>query len=112
MDAIDSVPGKLALVQLAILRGVPIVSCMGAGNRLDPMGFHVIDIYETENCPLARTMRHALRKLGVPALPVVCSGEPSHAAPGQRSIGSLAPVTAAAGLCAAGYVLSLFIKEA
>lgn len=111
IDAIDSVTGKLALILYANEHGIPIVSCMGAGNRLDPMGFHVIDIYETQNCPLARVMRRELRKRGVSALPVVCSAEPSHAAPGQRVIGSLAPVTAAAGLCAAGYALSQLIKE-
>lgn len=105
VDAIDSLPGKLALVQLASARGVPALSCMGAGNRLEPMGFRVIDIFETQNCPLARAMRRELRKRGVPALPVVCSAELPHTAPMQETIGSLAPVTAAAGLCAAGYVI-------
>lgn len=105
IDAIDSLSGKLALVEYAYAHGVPIVSCMGAGNRLDPSAFHVTDIYETENDPLARRMRHELRKRGIPALPVVCSKELSHAAPGQRVIGSFAPATASAGLCAAGYAL-------
>ena len=105
VDAIDMMSGKLALVMLAQSRGTPILSCMGAGNRLDPGAFTVCDIFETEGCPLARRMRHELRAAGVNALPVVFSREAAHTAPGQRVIGSLAPVTAAAGLCAAGYVL-------
>ena len=105
VDAIDSLPGKLALVQLAQRRGTPVVSCMGAGNRFDPAAFFVTDIYETSDCPLARKMRAELRKLGVSALPVVFSREHAVRAPGQTAIGSLAPVTAAAGLCLAGYVI-------
>ena len=105
VDAIDSLLGKVALIEYAYARGIRVISCMGAGNRLDPAGFRVLDVYETANDPLARNLRHELRKRAIPALPVVCSRELSHAAPGQRVIGSLAPVTAAAGLCAAGYVL-------
>lgn len=105
VDAIDSLPGKVALAELALRRATPIVSCMGAGNRFDPAQFCVIDLYETSDCPLARKLRHELRKRGVAALPVVCSRERAHTSPGQTAIGSLAPVTGAAGLCAAGYVI-------
>ncbi len=111
IDAIDSVSGKLALIAFANTHGIPVVSCMGAGNRLDPMGFHIVDIYETQNCPLARVMRHELRKRGIASLSVVSSEETAHAAPGQRIIGSIAPVTAAAGLCAAGYVLRTLMQS-
>ena len=57
VDAIDTVTGKLALVQAAQAAGTPIVSCMGAGNKLDPTAFRVADIWETSVCPLARVMR-------------------------------------------------------
>ena len=110
VDAIDSLSGKLAIVAFARAHGVPSVSCMGAGNRLDASRFSVRDVYETAGDPLARRMRAALRKMGVPALPVVCSDEPPHTKPGQTVIGSLAPVTAAAGLVAASYVLNQLMQ--
>lgn len=111
VDAIDSAAGKLALACYARDHGIPMVSCMGAGNRLDPTAFHVIDIYRTQNDPLARKMRHELRKAGIESLPVVCSTELSHARPGQTVIGSFAPVTAAAGLTAAGYSLRFLVES-
>ena len=77
VDAIDTVAGKLALVQQADRAGVPIISCMGAGNKLDPTAFEVADIYETSVCPLARVMRHELRKRGIRKLKVVYSKEPA-----------------------------------
>jgi tRNA A37 threonylcarbamoyladenosine dehydratase len=110
VDAIDTLSGKLALVSLALERGVPIVCSMGAGNRLDPSRFSVKDIYETSGDPLARRMRQELRKRGVKALPVVVSDEPPHVEKGQTCIGSLAPVTASAGLCLAGYVIRQLMK--
>ena len=75
VDAIDTVTGKLALVQNAHDAGTPIISCMGAGNKLDPTRFRVADIYKTSGCPLARVMRTALRKRGVKHLKVVYSDE-------------------------------------
>ncbi len=105
VDAIDSLDGKLALILFAKEHKIPIVSCMGAGNRLDPMAFGVRDVFETTNCPLARKLRHTLRKNGVESLFVVSSTEIARTLPGQRTIGSLAPVTAAAGLCCAGFVI-------
>ena len=75
VDAIDTVTGKLALVQNAHDAGTPIISCMGAGNKLDPSRFRVADIYKTQGCPLARIMRTALRKRGVKKLKVVYSDE-------------------------------------
>lgn len=75
VDAIDTVSGKIALVLEAQAAGTPIISCMGAGNKIDPSAFRVADIYETSVCPLARVMRRELRKRGVSALKVVYSEE-------------------------------------
>lgn len=77
VDAIDTVTGKLELVMQAERAGVPIISCMGAGNKMDPTAFEVADIYETSICPLARVMRQELRKRGVKGLKVVYSKEPA-----------------------------------
>lgn len=76
VDAIDTVTGKLALVEQAQRAGVPIISSMGAGNKVDPTAFEVADIYETSVCPLARVMRQQLRKRGISRLKVVYSKEP------------------------------------
>jgi len=75
VDAIDTVSAKLALIEHANKIGVPIISSMGAGNKLDPTRLEVADIYETSVCPLARVMRRELRKRGIPALKVVYSKE-------------------------------------
>ena len=76
VDAIDTVTGKLALVEQAYRAGTPIISSMGAGNKMDPSAFEVADIYETSVCPLARVMRRELKKRGVKHLKVVYSKEP------------------------------------
>jgi len=75
VDAIDTVAGKVGLVMAAKERAIPIVSSMGAGNKLDPTKFEVADIYETSVCPLARVMRRELRSRGVEDLKVVYSTE-------------------------------------
>ncbi|MCD7750043.1 MAG: tRNA threonylcarbamoyladenosine dehydratase [Oscillospiraceae bacterium] len=75
VDAIDTVSGKIALAECAQRAGTPIISSMGAGNKVDPTAFQVADIYETSVCPLARVMRHELRKRGVKHLKVVYSRE-------------------------------------
>ena len=75
VDAIDTVTGKLSLVKKAKAANVPIISSMGAGNKLDPTAFEVADIYKTSVCPLAKTMRRELRKLGIDSLKVVYSKE-------------------------------------
>lgn len=77
VDAIDTVSGKLALVEQAYAAGVPIISSMGAGNKMDASAFEVADIYQTSVCPLARVMRRELKKRGIPALKVVYSKEPA-----------------------------------
>lgn len=75
VDAIDTVTGKIGLVMQAKEAGTPIISSMGAGNKLDPTGFKVADIYETSVCPLARVMRKELKSRGVEKLKVVYSQE-------------------------------------
>ncbi len=75
VDAIDTVSGKLMLVEQAAAAGVPIISSMGAGNKVDPTAFEVADIYETSVCPLARVMRRELKKRGIRTLKVVYSKE-------------------------------------
>jgi len=76
IDAVDMVSAKLDLVERCTAAGIPIISSMGAGNKLDPTRFEVADIYSTSVCPLARVMRHELRKRGIRALKVVYSKEP------------------------------------
>ena len=76
VDAIDTITGKLELVMQAHKAGTPIICSMGAGNKLDPTAFRVVDIYKTSVDPLARVMRHELRKRGIKKLKVVYSEEP------------------------------------
>lgn len=115
VDAIDTVTGKLALVQQAWASGTPIISCMGTGNKLDPTAFEVADISKTSVCPLARVMRKELGKRGIRHLKVVYSREEAMtprgweeeaAALGKRQIpGSLSFVPGVAGLILAGEVI-------
>ena len=112
VDAIDTVAGKLQLIEAARAAGTPIISCMGAGNKLDPTAFRVADIAETSVCPLARVMRRELKKRGIDHVKVVYSTEPALSpAPtdeptGRRATpGSTAFVPAVAGLVLAGEVI-------
>ena len=133
VDAIDTVAGKLALIEAAREAGVPIICSMGAGNKLDPSAFQVADIYETSVCPLAKVMRRECRRRGIESLKVVYSREeplkpagaqpaalkPAGAQPeaeqaaadrretpqGKRTPGSTAFVPAVAGLIIAGEVV-------
>ncbi len=75
VDAIDTVSSKLILIEQAKQANVPIISCMGAGNKLDPTRFEVADIYQTSVCPLAKVMRRELRVRGISSLKVVYSRE-------------------------------------
>ena len=77
VDAIDTVSGKIQLVLAAEAARVPIISCMGAGNKLDPTAFRVADVYKTSVCPLARVMRRELKKRHIRHLKVVYSEEPA-----------------------------------
>ena len=75
VDAIDTVSGKIEIIMKAKEKNIPVISCMGAGNKLDPTAFVVTDIYKTSVCPLARVMRQQMKKRGVKALKVVYSTE-------------------------------------
>lgn len=75
VDAIDTVAGKIGLIEAANTANTPIISAMGAGNKLDPTAFEVTDIYKTSVCPLAHVMRKELKKRGIKHLKVVCSKE-------------------------------------
>ena len=115
VDCIDTVTGKLALVERAMAAGTPIICCMGTGNKLDASAFQVADISKTSMCPLARIMRKELGKRGIKHLKVVYSQEEAltptgweeeAAALGKRQIpGSVAFVPGAAGLILAGEVI-------
>lgn len=115
VDAIDTVTGKLALVERANASGTPIICCMGTGNKLDASAFEVSDISKTTMCPLARVMRKELGKRGIRHLKVVYSKEEAltptgweeeAAALGKRQIpGSVAFVPGTAGLILAGEVI-------
>lgn len=115
VDAIDTVTGKLQLVERAHAAGTPIICCMGTGNKLDASAFEVTDISKTSMCPLARVMRRELGKRGIRHLKVVYSREEAltpvgweeeAAALGKRQIpGSVAFVPGTAGLILAGEVI-------
>ena len=115
VDAIDTVTGKLCLVERAIEAGIPIISCMGAGNKMDGTAFQVADISKTSVCPLARIMRKELKKRGINHLKVVFStedaikphgAEEEAAAIGKRQIpGSTSYIPGIAGLLLAGEVI-------
>lgn len=110
VDAIDTVTGKLAIIEAATEAGVSVISSMGAGNKLDPAAFTVADIYETSVCPLAKVMRRECRKRNIPSLKVVYSKEeprtPLENVQDERIPGSTAFVPAAAGLILAGAVIN------
>jgi len=75
IDAIDTVSGKLQIIESAKAADIPVISSMGAGNKLDATAFRVADIYETKVCPLAKVMRYELRKRGIKDVKVVYSEE-------------------------------------
>ena len=112
VDAIDTVTGKIELVLQGQKEATPVISSMGAGNKLDPTMFQVADIYDTSVCPLAKVMRKELKKRNVPALKVVYSKEKAMepavriSEDGKRQIpGSTAFVPSVAGLIIAGEVI-------
>ena len=119
VDAVDTVTAKIELVMQAQKAGVPIISSMGAGNKLDPSKFEVTDIYKTSVCPLARVMRRELKKRDVKHLKVVYSTEKAlepkfdlSEKEGRRAEpGSVAFVPSAAGLIAAGEVINDLIRN-
>lgn len=118
VDAVDTVTAKIELVLKSQEAGTPIISSMGAGNKLDPSRFEVADIYQTSVCPLARVMRRELKKRGVKKLKVVYSREEAMTPLIQMSDeskrmipGSIAFVPSVAGLLIAGEVIKDLVKE-
>lgn len=115
VDAVDTVTAKIELIMQAKKAGVPVISSMGAGNKLDATKFEVTDIYRTSVCPLAKVMRRELRKRGIEALKVVYSTEeamkpcalPEEDKQGgkRQTPGSVAFVPSVAGLIVAGEVV-------
>lgn len=111
VDAIDSVKSKVLLAVKCNAVGVPLIACMGTGNKLDPMAFKVADIGSTRVCPLARVMRRELKKHGVERLKVVYSEEePKRAESGVTVVGSVSFVPPAAGLLLASQVIKDLLK--
>lgn len=120
VDAVDTVTAKLTLIEAANAANVKIISSMGAGNKTDPTKFEVADIFKTSVCPLARVMRHELKKRGIKKLTVVYSTEQpaepadTHEKPenGRRAVpGSCAFVPSVAGLIIAGKVINDSLSE-
>ena len=122
VDAIDTVKSKIDLIVEADRRGIPIISSMGAGNKLNPAQLEVSDIYKTSVCPLARALRQKLKKLGIRKLKVVYSKEEplkpmviegqTEEPPGSRHTvpGSVSFVPSVAGLIAASEVVKDLVK--
>lgn len=109
-DCIDSVRSKLYLITEAKAKGVPMISSMGAGNKLDPTRFKVADISKTHTDPLAKVIRTELRKRGVSHLKVVFSDEPPINPSGERTPGSVSFVPSVVGLIMAGEIIKDMIK--
>ena len=116
IDAIDTVAGKIQIIEAAKAADVPVISAMGAGNKLDPSAFKVADISRTSVCPLAKVMRRELRRRGISLVKVVYSEEeplkPEYdvdaeikGTGGRPAPGSIAFVPSAAGLVLAGEVI-------
>lgn len=134
VDAVDTVTAKIEIIMRAQEKGIPVISSMGAGNKLDGSAFRVADIYKTKVCPLAKVMRRELKKRGVKELKVVyseeepihprscleagggsedmCISEEERKSTGRRDIpGSVAFVPSVAGLIIAGEVIKDLIKD-
>jgi tRNA A37 threonylcarbamoyladenosine dehydratase len=112
-DAIDTVTSKLAIIAAAKERGIPVISCMGTGNKLDPSRFRITDISQSSFCPLAKVMRKKLRELGITGVdalwsyeePRKPSGLESENAHGRHVPASISYVPPVAGLMIAGHIL-------
>ena len=115
-DAVDTVTAKLLIIERANAAGIPVISSMGAGNRLDPTKITVSDIYDTAEDPLARVMRRECRKRGIERLKVVCSSEKAlepreKIMNGEKQVpGSIAFVPSVAGLVLASEIIKDIIN--
>ena len=118
IDAIDTVSAKIAIAQACTKEGTKMISCMGTGNKLDPLAFCVTDISKTDTCPLARVMRRELKKRGILHLPVIYSKEKaiSPAVDMENTNGKIPPasisfVPSVAGLIAASEAVKSIIGK-
>lgn len=118
IDAIDTVSGKIAVIEKCNELNVPVISSMGTGNKLDPTQFEIADIYKTSVCPLARVMRTELKKRGIKKLKVLYSKEPpvkpinlQFSQNGKAIPGSISFVPSVAGLIIGGEVIKDLIKN-
>ncbi len=120
-DAIDTVSAKLELIKRAKAQGIPIISSMGTGNKLDPTLFEVTDLSKTQGCPLARVMRRELKAVGITHLKVLFSPEPPVPLPedapvgerkgSYRAPGSLSFVPPVAGYIMAGQIVRDLVAD-
>ncbi|MBR2418859.1 MAG: tRNA threonylcarbamoyladenosine dehydratase [Clostridia bacterium] len=117
VDAIDTVSGKLAIIEKAYKEGIPVISSMGTGNKLDPTKFIITDISKTSVCPLARVMRYELKKRGVKKVKVLFSTEEPIKPDKSENSGKRTPpgnisfVPSTAGLIIGGEVIKDLIKQ-
>ena len=121
VDAIDTVAGKMAIIERCSSLGIPVISSMGTGNKLDPLKFRIADIYDTKVCPLAKVIRKECRKRGIGSLKVLYSEEDvlkpeasdwDSLPPGKKSVpGSISFVPSVAGLMIAGEVIKDLIRK-
>ena len=112
VDAVDTITTKLKLIQKAKDKQIPIISCMGTGNKLDPTKFEIADIYKTSVCPLAKVMRKELKKRGIQDLKVLYSREePIKHDMESRTPASISFVPSVAGMIIAGEVIKDIIKH-
>lgn len=116
VDAIDTVSSKLDLIEQAKALNIPIISCMGTGNKLDPTRFEIVDISKTSVCPLAKVMRKELKNRGIKNVKVIYSKEEPIKAiaddtNGKHAPGSISFVPSVAGLIIAGEVVKDLIKK-
>ncbi|MDU6030976.1 MAG: tRNA threonylcarbamoyladenosine dehydratase [Peptoniphilus harei] len=110
VDAIDTITSKLLIIREAYDRNIKIISAMGAGNRLDPTKFQVMEIEKTQNDPLARIMRKKLKEMGIKKLKVVCSSE-LPIKTGDRTPGSISFVPPVCGMVLASQVIRDILKS-
>ncbi len=116
IDAVDTVSAKLAIIEAAKRAGVEVISCMGTGNKLDPLSLTVTDIEKTSTCPLARVMRRELKARGISHVKVIYSTEPPIKATASSETkkpvpASISFVPSVAGLVAAGEAVKHIIKD-
>ena len=110
VDAIDTVSGKISIIEKCKENGIPVISSMGTGNKLDPTAFKIADISKTSVCPLARVMRYELKKRGITKVKVLYSTE-EPLVKGNRVPSSISFVPSVAGLIIAGEVIKDIIKK-